>query len=184
MQHNKTKKQITIYWLGGICATLIPVIIGITLLVIPTIIDDKLSCRRTLNNRTYLEDFYCFFGEEYYYFLLSPIFLSFIFVAPLVAFICVSKLLDEVEIEWGDIFRVSMSKSTLANLWVAAIYNIGLILIVLYTAVTSPVGLRAFYVFFIILVITIIIQFILWLLLTLPLSLICGGFFGLFVRPK
>jgi len=174
------------YWLGGFVASLLPVVIGLRLALIPEAAGGAQSCHNHVTDVTFSCAFYRHFGDFYHLFI-APIYMSLIFIAPIIAFTCVRKLLEENDLLWADIFHVSLMQSTKANIWTAVIYNIGILLIFLFSIldVNSITQLTSTIIFiFFTFVIIIIIQFILWLFITIPLSLICASIFGLIIRPS
>lgn len=144
---------------GGIYAVLIPVIIGVALSVI------------TVTNRSTGFDFY-----------LWPIICCFIFIAPVVAISSVKELKKRAPFSKEEIFQVGQVKSSAANFYVAIIYNIGFViyLIGLDGIARSDTMMILFFVF----VFGGIIQFILWLVLTVPLTMLCTTIFEKAVSPK
>lgn len=65
---------------------------------------------------------------------------QFIFIAPLVAKMSIDELRKNSVLIWGDIFLVSVEKSTKANFWVAVIYNSIVFLMVVATAISMGDG--------------------------------------------
>jgi len=173
--------------LGGICAAALPFLIGIILFAIPIIAEGDPSCTFRAfraKNTSAICGIYQNIGEEFYWFIMLPIILSFIFVAPIVALMSISDLRTRAPITWRDIFITSMAKSTKANFWVALAYNIILTLILLVTSIGtadlgSVLGILVIIPFY-----AAVVQFGLWICITLPLALICATIFGTVVRPK
>lgn len=172
------------FLIGGVCATAIPFIIGLILLAIPILAEQNPSCHYGAKNISIACDIYQNFGSEFYWFIMLPIILSFIFVTPIIAAISISSLQERVSLTWSDIFLTSIAKSTKANLWVALAYNTVLCLIVIGTSIgtggiATTLGTLVMMVVFIA-----FIQFGLWLFITLPLALICAGVFGVIAKPR
>ncbi len=175
------------FLIGGICAAALPVIIGLILLSIPIIAETDPSCTyRALKakNASVTCQFYQELGGGFYWVIILPIILSFIFVAPFVAAMSISELRNEEALSWADILLVSVTKSTKANFWVAVIYNSVVFLIVFVAAMSMPssgnmLGSMVLALFYLV-----VIQFILWICITLPLAIICAAIFGIIVRPN
>jgi len=149
------------FLIGGVCAALLPVITGIGLVAYPVLI--KLL---------WIED---------YLFMAVPIAGSLIFVAPIIAWICVSNIKNNAPINRADIISVSFNKSTVANFWAAVIFNI----IVCITAlIVGRDGSISFGITAALLGIIITLQLITWALITTPLSFLCAIIFERIVRPK
>ncbi len=179
---NKIKNNKFRYWLGGCVAALLPVSLGLWFAAIPVIVGGDKSCNIHTNNVTMICDFYRSFGSVFYQVFCAPIYLSLIFIAPIIAISCVQNLLKETEVFWIDIIQVSISQSTKANLWTAVIYNGGLFFYIFYLPLISN-SLNGIGIIFVLLTLIIIIQTLLWMLITMPLSLICAIIFGLIIRP-
>jgi len=146
---------------GGIVATMIPIIIGGFLLILPIV------------NETHRNDSY--------WMISAPIIFSFIFITPIIAYRCISKLKNMEEIAWADLFSISLIESTIANFWIALIYN-GVFSFFLsqgYTEISEAIVMILIFVIFCTLV-----QLILWAFITFPLSLICAAVFGEVVKGR
>ena len=179
-KHGKRK-----FIIGGAIAALLPVIIGISLLIIPILAQQDVACRRYGSTNVSMScEFYRYIGEEFYWFMMLPIIVSFIFVAPFVAAKCVIHLRECTPFDWMDIFTTSIAKSTKANFWVAMAYNITLLVIFVVTAIGMSGASNVLITLITLFIFSIFIQFLLWLCITLPLAIICAGIFGIVVRPK
>lgn len=169
------------FLIGGICATSIPFIIGLALLAIPILAEQNPSCHYGARNTSMACDIYQDFGREFYWFIMLPIILSFIFVTPIIAAISISSLQQRTPLTWSNIFQTSIAKSTRANGWVALAYNVVLCLIVIGTSIGASGTATS-----LVIMVTYItlIQFGLWIFITLPLALICAGVFGIIAKPR
>ena len=153
--YNRTK-----FLLGGIYAALLPILIGLGLLA--HIITQQI-------------------GDYEYWMIVFPVIISLIFIAPIVALICVSHLRKNAPLNREDILTASFIESTKANFWTAIVFNFILFAAVLFTTKEFNSFLNAFSS---LLSIVVFIQLVLWLMITLPLSFICTIIFELIVRPK
>lgn len=143
------------FFSSAVIATFIPVIIGLCLLVLPMLNDTH--------------------RNDAYWLISTPLIFSFICVAPIIAFLCVSKLKNMENLAWSDLFSISLKQSTIANFWVAFSYNI-IVAIILSQGLDSAgdtIGLV-----FSFLMICTLAQLILWAFITFPLALICAAVFG------
>ena len=176
------KRKFTI---GAVLAALLPIMIGLILLIIPIIAEQEIACRRYGSTNVSMScEFYRYIGAEFYWFIMLPIILSFIFVAPYVAAKSVSQLKKYTPLKWQDIFATSISNSTKANFWVAIAYNIILLLIFIVTEIGMSGASEVLNIIVTTFFFVTFIQFGLWLWITLPLALICATIFGLIVQPK
>jgi hypothetical protein len=144
--------------MGGICAAMVPVSIGIALLIRTIKMDDP-------------DD----------WFIYSPIIISFIFIAPIVASICVRHLKKNAPVNREDILTTSFIKSTKANFWTAIVYNVIFTIILLVAGGHPNTHFKDIALFFFG---SSIVQAILWLIVTIPLSFICAIIFELIARPR
>lgn len=176
------KRKFTI---GAVLAASLPIMIGLILLIIPIIAEQEIACRRYGSTNVSMScEFYRYIGAEFYWFIMLPIILSFIFVAPYVAAKSASQLKENTSLEWRNIFATSISNSTKANFWVAIAYNIILLLIFIVTAIGMSGASEILNIIVTTFFFVTFIQFGLWLCITLPLALICATIFGLTVQPK
>lgn len=147
--------------IGGICACLPPMFIGVWLSIYPLLGS--------------------FNTDEFYWFAALPMAFCFIFVAPLVAVICISHLKERSPITREDILTICFTKTSLANLWAALIFN-SLILIISLILGQSNEGDWEYFATTVSVVS--LIQLCLYLFITLPLSFLCAIIFELVVQPK
>ena len=175
------------FLVAGMCAAALPVIIGLILLSVPIIAESEPSCtyRGMRAKNVFITcQFYQELGYSFYWVIMLPIILSFIFIAPLIAAMSISELRKNEAIIWGDIFLVSITKSTKANFWVVIIYNSIVFLMLIAAAFSTSGAGNILAVIVAALFYLALIQFGLWLVITLPLAIICAAIFGLIIRPN
>jgi len=175
------------FLIGGIFAAALPVMIGIVLFAIPIIAENDSSCTyrafRANDDVTSLCQFYHWMDKSFYWPIMMPIILSFIFIAPIVAIRSISELRKNDLITWHNIFIVSFSNSTKVNFWVAILFNSVVFLMLIAAAIGMSGGGNIFGSMIMALFYLALIQFVLWLCITVLLSLICAAIFGLTVKP-
>ena len=144
---------------GGIYATLLPITIGVSLGIMSVINWSTDSS-----------------------FFILPIIFSFTFIAPIVALLSVRELRRRAPFTREEIFHIGFIKSSSANFYVAVIYNIVIVGMLLVISDGNRVdimmilgGVFVFGGF---------IQFILWLVITVPITMFCTMIFEKTVIPK
>ena len=145
---------------GGIYAALLPLIIGIALAIAP------------IANGAFNSSFY----------LWPVIILSFVLVAPIVAISSVRELKRRAPFKRNEIFYVGIAKSSLATFCVAMIYNLffaGVFIAGVGVSLDSiMLMLGGTFIF------GGVMQFIFWLVIIVPLTMLCTMIFENIVNPK
>ena len=154
IQYNKEK-----FRKGGIYAALIPIALGLTVFI-------AILAYAQLDKIFYE----------------IPIMFSFVFIAPIVATLSVSELKRRAPFTREEVLQVGIRKASLANLYVAIIYNFALAVILIKEASNNGIGIIAL--FSLVFIIGGIIQFVLWLFITVPLTMLCTMIFEKVVISK